>query len=69
MLLALSPMAAHVGETLCSLRFAAKVHSTHVGRAKAVRGAEGGGTGAAAPAAGSPVRPARPRAPGRGART
>lgn len=38
MLLALSPLAAHLGETLCSLRFATKVHGTHVGVARAVKG-------------------------------
>ncbi|WFD32826.1 kinesin-like nuclear fusion protein [Malassezia sp. CBS 17886] len=31
MLLALSPHADHLGETLCSLRFATKVHATHGG--------------------------------------
>ena len=37
MLLALSPLAEHLGETLCSLRFASKVHATHIGTARAVR--------------------------------
>jgi kinesin family protein C1 len=30
----LSPLAAHLGESLCSLRFATKVNSTVVGSAK-----------------------------------
>lgn len=30
----LSPLSAHLGETLCSLRFATKVNSTVVGAAK-----------------------------------
>lgn len=34
MLCNLSPLAAHLGETLCSLRFATKVNSTVVGSAK-----------------------------------
>jgi kinesin family protein C1 len=34
MLCNLSPLAAHLGETLCSLRFATKVNSTVVGRAQ-----------------------------------
>ncbi|KAE8244963.1 hypothetical protein A4X13_0g6151 [Tilletia indica] len=34
MLLALSPMEAHLNESLCSLRFATKVNSTHIGTAK-----------------------------------
>ncbi|KAL9933786.1 hypothetical protein V8E36_007444 [Tilletia maclaganii] len=34
MLLALSPMAAHLNESLCSLRFATKVNSTHIGTAR-----------------------------------
>ncbi|KDN41330.1 kinesin-domain-containing protein [Tilletiaria anomala UBC 951] len=34
MLLALSPMAAHQSESLCSLRFATKVNATHIGTAK-----------------------------------
>lgn len=38
MLLALSPLAAHLGETLCSLRFASKVHATHVGTARVIKG-------------------------------
>ncbi|KAN0062491.1 kinesin-like nuclear fusion protein [Thecaphora frezii] len=37
MLLALSPMAAHLNESLCSLRFATKVNSTTIGTAKAVK--------------------------------
>lgn len=37
MLLALSPMLAHQSESLCSLRFATKVNSTHVGPAKRIR--------------------------------
>ncbi|KAJ1574373.1 hypothetical protein NDA15_000734 [Ustilago hordei] len=37
MLLALSPMAAHMNESLCSLRFATKVNSTTIGTAKAVK--------------------------------
>ncbi|KAK0553300.1 kinesin-like nuclear fusion protein [Tilletia horrida] len=36
MMLALSPMAAHLNESLCSLRFATKVNSTHIGTAKKV---------------------------------
>jgi kinesin family protein C1 len=32
MLCNLSPLAAHLGETLCSLRFATKVNSTVVGK-------------------------------------
>ncbi|PWN51008.1 C-terminal kinesin, partial [Violaceomyces palustris] len=38
MLLALSPMAAHLNESLCSLRFATKVNSTTIGTAKAIKG-------------------------------
>ncbi|KAI9464465.1 P-loop containing nucleoside triphosphate hydrolase protein [Lactarius psammicola] len=34
MFLNLSPMAAHLNESLCSLRFATKVNNTHVGTAK-----------------------------------
>jgi kinesin family protein C1 len=34
MLCNLSPLAAHLGETVCSLRFATKVNSTVVGTAK-----------------------------------
>lgn len=34
MLCNLSPLGAHLGETLCSLRFATKVNSTVVGTAK-----------------------------------
>lgn len=37
MLLALSPMAEHLGESLCSLRFASKVNSTVIGTAKKVK--------------------------------
>ncbi|SPO30756.1 c-terminal kinesin [Ustilago trichophora] len=37
MLLALSPMAAHLNESLCSLRFATKVNSTTIGTAKAIK--------------------------------
>ncbi|PWY98165.1 kinesin-domain-containing protein [Testicularia cyperi] len=37
MLLALSPMQAHLNESLCSLRFATKVNSTTIGTAKAVK--------------------------------
>ncbi|KAK0538243.1 kinesin-like nuclear fusion protein [Tilletia horrida] len=36
MMLALSPMEAHLNESLCSLRFATKVNSTHIGTAKKV---------------------------------
>ncbi|MCO5571946.1 hypothetical protein L7F22_025697 [Adiantum nelumboides] len=39
MLLALSPMAEHLNESLCSLRFASKVNSTVIGTAKKVKGA------------------------------
>lgn len=35
MILNLSPMAAHLGESLCSLRFATKVNNTTIGRATA----------------------------------
>lgn len=35
MILNLSPMAAHYGESLCSLRFAQKVNSTTIGKAVA----------------------------------
>jgi len=34
MFLNLSPLAAHLNESLCSLRFATKVNNTHVGTAK-----------------------------------
>lgn len=34
----LSPLAAHLGESVCSLRFATKVNSTCVGTAKKVLG-------------------------------
>jgi kinesin family protein C1 len=34
MLCNLSPLAAHLGESLCSLRFATKVNSTVVGTAR-----------------------------------
>ena len=38
MLLALSPLATHLNETLCSLRFAQKVHATHIGTERAIKG-------------------------------
>jgi kinesin family protein C1 len=34
MVLNLSPEAAHLGESLCSLRFATKVNTTQIGTAK-----------------------------------
>lgn len=34
MVLNLSPLAAHMPESLCSLRFATKVNSTQIGTAK-----------------------------------
>ncbi|WFD45121.1 kinesin-like nuclear fusion protein [Malassezia psittaci] len=37
MLLALSPLKAHMNESLCSLRFASKVHATHIGSARAIK--------------------------------
>lgn len=43
MLLALSPMAEHLNESLCSLRFAAKVNSTVIGTARKVKGGASGG--------------------------
>lgn len=41
MILNLSPMAAHYGESLCSLRFAQKVNSTTIGKAVAKKTAGG----------------------------
>jgi kinesin family protein C1 len=40
MLLALSPMAEHLSESLCSLRFASKVNSTVIGTARKVKGGD-----------------------------